>query len=280
MEEHMIDLSSDDEALLALAREELLPSPEDHARIKRRLLAQVAGVAVVSASTGRSASTDRGGMSARALRLPAKVVGTSVLGAAVVGGLVAWSLASRHTAPRASVALDGTEPRARTALSVASPAVVPSEIGSSEPAAAATPAGASTSGAVPSATTPVQTQRALAGQRLATAPFVRGALAGPAWVGSPTDAPQALTPDQIEAVVRSHSADVKRACWEAYDGGTSAAVETVQIAVDESGHVSSAHAEGNNAWVGRCLERELKRWVFPRSGGTTTINLPYKFFNQ
>ena len=275
----MIDLSSDDEALLARAREDLLPSPEDHARIKRRLLARVAGAAVgtavLSASTGQSASTDRGGISVRALRLPPKVVSASVIGiAALVGGLVAWSLASRHTAPEAYVAPDGTEPPAPTALSVASPAVLPDDTRGSELAAAPTPE------AAPSATSRAATPRPLTGQRLATAPFVRGDLAGAARVESPADAPPALTTDQIETVVRSHSAETKRACWQSYDGGTSSAQETVRIVIDESGHVSSAHAEGNNAWVGRCLERELKRWVFPPSGGSTTLDLPYKFFNR
>ncbi len=54
----------------------------------------------------------------------------------------------------------------------------------------------------------------------------------------------------------------------------------VHIVIDGSGHVTSTHADGNNSQVGTCLEREIKNWTFPPAGGSTTVDVPFKFVNQ
>jgi hypothetical protein len=78
-----------------------------------------------------------------------------------------------------------------------------------------------------------------------------------------------------------HGASVKRTCWERIGGGgATSAIETVHLVIDGSGHVTSAHADGNNQAVGTCLERELRNWVFPPSGSTTEVSVPYKFQSQ
>jgi hypothetical protein len=78
-----------------------------------------------------------------------------------------------------------------------------------------------------------------------------------------------------------HSSGVKRVCWERIGGGgATSAIETVHVSIDGSGHVSSAQADGNNTTVGNCLEKEIRGWSFPPSGGTTEVNLPFKFLSQ
>jgi hypothetical protein len=283
----MIDLSPDDEALLCQAREQLLPSPEDHARIKGRLLAQVASAAAetapLSTARGRSQGADRGGVSGRALRLPAKVLATTMLGATVtVGGLVALLRGSRVEPQAPPVAVESAAPHATAALSSGPPGgSLPGKMESAR-VATSTRAGADSSPAGPSATVRPATPRGplIARGGPAPSPVAHAFLTGSPRAEPPVYDGPALAPDQIEEVVRAHSGEVKRACWGTYDGGVSSAVETVLVVIEGSGHVSDARASGNNPTVGRCLEREIKRWVFPPSGGQTTLNLPYKFFNQ
>jgi predicted Zn finger-like uncharacterized protein len=104
---------------------------------------------------------------------------------------------------------------------------------------------------------------------------------GPGPSGGPAPSGGGLSGDVVESTVRMHNTAVKRTCWERIGGGgATSANETVHIVIDGSGHVSSAHADGNNSTVGNCLEKELRNWTFPPSGGTTEVNLPFKFINQ
>ncbi len=90
-----------------------------------------------------------------------------------------------------------------------------------------------------------------------------------------------LSSEAVESTVRMHQSAVKRVCWERIGGGGStSAIEKVHISIDGNGHVSSASADGNNATVGTCLEKEIRGWVFPPSGGTTEVDLPFKFISQ
>ena len=87
----------------------------------------------------------------------------------------------------------------------------------------------------------------------------------------------ALSEAQMASVVREHKADLVRACWTGTDAGASAR-ETVTISIDGDGHVAKAVAVGNNVVVGTCLERELRAWGFPATGGTTgPVDVPFKF---
>jgi hypothetical protein len=85
----------------------------------------------------------------------------------------------------------------------------------------------------------------------------------------------------MEVVQRQHKAAMTRTCWvNIGGGGASSASEMVHLTIDGAGHVSSAHAEGNNSQVGACIEREMRSWVFPASGAQTQVDMPFKFVNQ
>jgi predicted Zn finger-like uncharacterized protein len=105
---------------------------------------------------------------------------------------------------------------------------------------------------------------------------------GPGPTGPAVGGGGKLSGGQMEPVVRMHQGAVKRTCWEKLGAAAGAtAAETVHVTIDPQGHVSAAHAEGNNPIVGTCLEREIKNWPFPASGGdSTSLDLPFKFFNQ
>jgi predicted Zn finger-like uncharacterized protein len=90
-----------------------------------------------------------------------------------------------------------------------------------------------------------------------------------------------LSQGQLETVVKMHKPGVTRTCWTNIGGGgASSASEMVHMVIDGTGHVSSTHAEGTNAQVGTCMEREMRNWIFPASGASTSVDLPFKFVNQ
>ncbi len=90
-----------------------------------------------------------------------------------------------------------------------------------------------------------------------------------------------LTSDQVEATVRNHAAGVKRTCWEKIGDGKAGTVNiTVEAKVSGSGSVSSATATGNDPTIGKCIEGAVRSWQFPPTGGTTTVNIPFKFVRQ
>jgi hypothetical protein len=100
---------------------------------------------------------------------------------------------------------------------------------------------------------------------------------------SPTswgDQPDPPSPDQTWATVHAHVMAVRRRCWDLLDAGPSSSSTTVHLSVDDSGHVSSAQADGDNDAVARCLENEVKSWTFPQGGGATQLSIPYKFFRH
>lgn len=85
----------------------------------------------------------------------------------------------------------------------------------------------------------------------------------------------------VERVVRSHTAEVKRACWDGRDDtGPATANTTVVVRVAADGSVDSTQATGDNPLVSACLERVVKKWSFPAPGSPTTVNIPFKFVRQ
>ncbi len=106
----MNPLTPEDETLPARAREGLEPAPEDHARIKHRLLLRIASSAtaatVLSASADATATTTALGAAAAGAGLSAlaKAVAAGVMGAAVVGGgIFAATRASNPAGPAGSL---------------------------------------------------------------------------------------------------------------------------------------------------------------------------------
>jgi hypothetical protein len=107
----------------------------------------------------------------------------------------------------------------------------------------------------------------------------------PAPATPPSPPAQGLSSVEIETVVRNHKAALTRRCWVnvvSIDGGGGAQEtrETLHVTIDGTGHVSNASAEGDNAPVGTCLEREIKLWDFPPNESPTSVDLPFKFVSQ
>jgi hypothetical protein len=115
----MTDLTPEDEALLARAREGLEPRAEDHARIKRALVLQIAA-GTVAATAALSTSAEAAGTISAAggfasggvFSVLAKVIGVGVLSAAIAGaGLVAVTRTSSRPSPsRVSASSGGQVP--------------------------------------------------------------------------------------------------------------------------------------------------------------------------
>jgi hypothetical protein len=124
----MTDLTPEDEALIARARDGLTPGPDEHARIKRRVLVQiaagtVAATAALSTSAEAAVATGAGVFSAFA-----KILAAGVLGAAVVGvGVVGISGRSKLAAPASSMHEAPTRVPAALSTTVEAPAAVPIE---------------------------------------------------------------------------------------------------------------------------------------------------------
>lgn len=86
----------------------------------------------------------------------------------------------------------------------------------------------------------------------------------------------------VERVVVGQRAGVKRACWERRSGdeGQASANVTVTVAVGPNGTVDSTSSNGDDPVVTKCIEAQVRKWKFPASGTTTTINIPFKFVRQ
>jgi hypothetical protein len=95
-----------------------------------------------------------------------------------------------------------------------------------------------------------------------------------------------LAQGDVERVVQSHRAFVKRQCWEtalankAPSTPTSArVVVTMNVAGD--GRVSTANASGGDGYPGlsACVQNNVKTWTFPPSEGST-VTVPFVFAAQ
>ena len=91
----------------------------------------------------------------------------------------------------------------------------------------------------------------------------------------------------IEKVVSSHRASVRRRCWDPaiaanpHSGKKSTRV-TVSLSIAPSGKVSGVSASGGNGFPGLadCIARRVKNWKFPASSGSSQANVPFSFFVQ
>lgn len=97
---------------------------------------------------------------------------------------------------------------------------------------------------------------------------------------SSTDSRPSLEPDQIATVVRREQRGLQ-GCWEVAIRGMSN-VPTVRMDIDitigTSGTVTRATARGAGLGnLSTCLERNVRRWRFPASGGTTPASFPVVF---
>jgi predicted Zn finger-like uncharacterized protein len=112
--------------------------------------------------------------------------------------------------------------------------------------------------------------------------LLKGLGGGPAvGAGGPSQySGQPLTSDQLQSIVSQHQLAVRRQCVDKGGGSVAATNETVQITIGPNGTVQGAVATGNDPVTGHCLETEIKRWQFPATGTTATVNVPFKFVRQ
>jgi hypothetical protein len=92
---------------------------------------------------------------------------------------------------------------------------------------------------------------------------------------------QGLSAGQLSKVVRQGRSSLQR-CYETalrQIGGSDETVRMdVEVTVSANGNVSKAHAGGKGlAGMKQCLERTVKAWRFPKSGGTTETRFPVVF---
>ena len=93
---------------------------------------------------------------------------------------------------------------------------------------------------------------------------------------------QPLRPEDVERVIASQRAGLRRICWERApkeDGPSSVSV-TVQVTLARDGSVSDTASNGNSPALARCIEGQVRTWRFPPPGSTRTLNIPFKFVRE
>jgi hypothetical protein len=98
--------------------------------------------------------------------------------------------------------------------------------------------------------------------------------ARPATPGGP------LTARQIEEVQQSHRIGLKRTCIDRVASGVANSNVKVRFVVDGTGQVTEVTSSGNDPMTAKCVETEVRRWRFPPTGGTSTIEMPFHFVRQ
>ena len=112
-----------------------------------------------------------------------------------------------------------------------------------------------------------------------------GPVAGGPNVGGGGPAPGAggggLDSSSVQRVVASHQNGVKRTCWERGGGDSKSSVNvTISAQVGPAGNVIGTSSSGDDPVVAKCIEGQVKGWMFSAPGSTTTVNIPFKFVRQ
>jgi len=96
-----------------------------------------------------------------------------------------------------------------------------------------------------------------------------------------------LATADLECVVQSHRAFVKRQCWDTAlsaraPNSPSSARVAVTMTVARDGSVQSANASGGDGYPGlaSCVQGQVRGWKFPASDGPTTLTVPFVFAAQ
>ncbi len=125
-------------------------------------------------------------------------------------------------------------------------------------------------------------------QGLAGLDDLAGPSSGPKGPSSSSAGGEPLSTSQIQSTVAKYQTSVKRGCWERAlmsrdkDAPSSARV-TVAISVASSGNVTGASSSGDpRGYTGlaSCITQRVRGWQFPRSSGSTTVNVPFVFAAQ
>lgn len=113
-----------------------------------------------------------------------------------------------------------------------------------------------------------------------------GGPVAPQVAGPSTGGGGQLAAGDVERVVQTHRAFVKRQCWDSAlagraSGAPSSTRVSVQINVAPSGAVSSANATGGDGYPGlaACVQNQVTKWKFPPSEGSP-VTVPFIFAAQ
>ena len=115
-----------------------------------------------------------------------------------------------------------------------------------------------------------------------------GPKVGPSGGSNNAAAGQPLDSSAVQRTVSRYTGSVKRSCWQpALDtrekNAPSSARVSVTIKVSSSGSVqgvsTSGDPHGYHGLAG-CIASRVRGWQFPRSSGTTTVNVPFVFAAQ
>jgi len=93
---------------------------------------------------------------------------------------------------------------------------------------------------------------------------------------------QPLGMEAVQRVVASHTAGIRRACWERAEQGDGRRVAnvTANLTIAPDGTVTTASAIGGDPVVARCIEGQTRTWLFPAPGTQTTVSVPFKFVRE
>jgi predicted Zn finger-like uncharacterized protein len=212
--------------------------------------------------------------------------------AAVFGGVAAYVLFLKPQAAPQIVVVEKTVPGAPVA---GTPAGAPTgeapAAGDATAAPSAKIAGGPAGGRTKGPAAAAQTAAPAAGPgapAIDTSGFNNGGVGGPSAGNTPPpSAGGTLSQGEIQGVVTSNQARIKRQCWEnALAARSSSAPSTVrvngQITIGPSGNVENATASGGDSYPGlaSCIQGKMKNWKFPPSGGSQTVNVPFVFAGQ
>jgi hypothetical protein len=116
----------------------------------------------------------------------------------------------------------------------------------------------------------------------------QGPQSGPGTSTQPGSAGGQLDSSAIQRTVSNYSAGVRRSCWQpaldtrSKDAPSSARVN-VSVTVAPSGTVQNVSTGGDPRGyrgLANCIASKVRGWKFPRSSGTTTVNIPFVFAAQ
>ncbi|WP_394848379.1 zinc-ribbon domain-containing protein [Pendulispora brunnea] len=190
--------------------------------------------------------------------------------------------AQAPAAPPAPAAASSTPPVASTPPPPASAEIeLPAE-----PAASASAEKGPSTGPKVAAGTPKPATSASNGSKTADlSDLLKGTGSGPSsgsgGGGGASAGGGSLSEDQIRSVLNQHQLGVRRNCWERGSTSQQSSVNVnVRMVINGQGQVTSANADGNDPAIAKCIETSVRNWSFPATGGTSTVNIPFKFVRQ
>jgi hypothetical protein len=84
----------------------------------------------------------------------------------------------------------------------------------------------------------------------------------------------------VARVVDAHRAEVKRRCWDQMGEAKTSTSVVVRLSIGTNGHVESSSTSGDDPAIAKCIELQIRGWVFPPPTQATTVNIPFKFIRQ